>query len=92
MRRGLPLLLILAAMPMLAQTHVFRPTRVVPPFPPITDAPVSTAAQTRIRPDELVLGVEINGEARAYPINMLTGPRREIINDSVGGRSIAATW
>ena len=32
------------------------------------------------------------GQARAYPINMLTGPSREIINDVLGGVPIAATW
>jgi hypothetical protein len=42
--------------------------------------------------NELVLGVVVNGEARAYPINMLTGPSREIINDTLGGTAIAATW
>ena len=42
--------------------------------------------------DELVLGVEVNGYARAYPINMLKGPYREIINDKLGGKAIAATW
>lgn len=40
--------------------------------------------------DELVLGVEINGEARAYSIPHLSS--REIVNDTVGGRPIAATW
>ena len=45
-----------------------------------------------VRKAELVLGVVVNGKARAYPINTLTGPRREIINDELGGRSIAATW
>lgn len=45
-----------------------------------------------VKAKELVLGVVVNGEARAYPINTLTGPRREIINDELGGRSIAATW
>ena len=39
-----------------------------------------------------VLGVVINGEARAYPINQLTGPRREIINDVLGELPLAATW
>jgi hypothetical protein len=39
---------------------------------------------------ELVLGVEINGEARAYSIPFLSG--REIVNDTVGGRKIAVTW
>jgi hypothetical protein len=36
--------------------------------------------------------VMINGESRAYPINMLTGPSREILNDRLGGTAIAATW
>jgi hypothetical protein len=37
-----------------------------------------------------VIGVEINGESRAYPIPFLS--RHEIVNDEVGGRKIAATW
>ena len=41
-------------------------------------------------PEELVLGVEIDGEARAYSIPYLSG--REIVNDTVGGRKIAVTW
>ena len=31
-------------------------------------------------------------EPEFKPINMLTNPTREIINDTLGGRSIAATW
>lgn len=42
--------------------------------------------------DEFVLGVEVNGEARAYPINVMTGPQREVFNDELGGAAIAATW
>ncbi len=41
-------------------------------------------------PDEPVIGVEINGEARAYSTFMLS--RHEIVNDTVGGRPIAVTW
>ena len=33
-----------------------------------------------------------NGAGKTTTINMLTGPRREIINDVLGGRPIAATW
>lgn len=40
--------------------------------------------------DELVLGVEIGGDARAYPIRILS--RHEVVNDIVGGRPIAITW
>ena len=72
----------------------FRPFQVVPPFPAITNAPVRLASSVtdQVSDSELVLGLELNGEARAYPINMLTGPDREIINDRLGGVAIAATW
>ena len=64
------------------------------PRPPIVNAPFIKAGDVvdQVRPEELVLGIVIAGEARAYPINMLVGPEREIINDTVGGRAIAATW
>ena len=41
-------------------------------------------------PQELVLGVAFNGEARAYSVPFLSG--HEIVNDTVGGRRIAVTW
>jgi hypothetical protein len=53
---------------------------------------VDKVSERVVRPNELVLGVVVEGKARAYPINMLTGPRREIINDELGGKAIAATW
>jgi hypothetical protein len=64
------------------------------PRPPIVNAPFIRADEVldQVRPEELVLGIEIASEARAYPINMLVGPEREIINDTLGGRAIAATW
>jgi hypothetical protein len=37
-----------------------------------------------------VVGVSINGDARAYPVAILSG--REIVNDTVGGVPIAVTW
>lgn len=49
-----------------------------------------SAAGSRLRPDDLVLGVEINGEAKAYPITILNA--REMVNDVVGGVPILATW
>lgn len=65
-------------------------------FPAITDPPLMGAREAEsssvVRDEELVLGVVVGEEARAYPINQLTGPRREIINDALGGRAIAATW
>ena len=60
----------------------------------ITDAPFVRAGEVRdqVRDNELVLGVVVDGQPRAYPINQLTGPSREIVNDTLGGRAIAATW
>ncbi len=40
--------------------------------------------------DELVLGVEFDGDARAYSIPLLSS--HEIVNDTVGGVKIAVTW
>ena len=72
----------------------FRPRVVIRrAFPAIVDAPVITAKQaSSLQDHELVLGIVLGDAARAYPINMLTGPRREIINDTLNGRAIAATW
>jgi len=40
--------------------------------------------------NELILGVEFNGEARAYSVPLLSS--HEIVNDTVGGVKIAVTW
>lgn len=72
----------------------YDPQQVVPAYPAIIRPTFVTAKQAadKIAPNELVLGVAINGKTRAYPINMLTGPQREIFNDELGGTAIAATW
>lgn len=82
---------------LLAEDERFDPRTVIDhSFPPIVNPETLSVgdaeAADRVRDDELVLGVVVNGEARAYPINTLNGPRREIINDELGGRPIAATW
>ena len=57
---------------------------------PIYDPLVVSAAESGIRPDELVMGVALNGESRAYPVSMMRS--REIANDVVGGIPILVTW
>ncbi len=42
------------------------------------------------RPDEKILGIEINGDTRAYSVPMLS--RHEVVNDTVGGIPVAVTW
>ena len=60
---------------------------------PAIDDPKFTSAKEAdkfMRPDEMVLGVSINGDSRAYSIPLLSS--HEIVNDVVGGRKIAVTW
>lgn len=47
-------------------------------------------AENLIKDTEQVIGVSINGDARAYPIKILSS--HEIVNDVVGGEPIAVTW
>jgi len=47
-------------------------------------------ADAEYEPDEVVIGVEFNGDARAYSVGLLSS--HEIVNDIVGGRPIAVTW
>ncbi|MFQ5342261.1 MAG: DUF3179 domain-containing protein [Anaerolineae bacterium] len=48
------------------------------------------AARAYMRPDEQIVGLVLNGDIRAYPINILS--RHEIVNDVVGGEPVAITW
>jgi len=50
----------------------------------------SAEADEEYAPDELVLGVSLNGESRAYSTALLSS--HEIVNDTVGGHKIAVTW
>ena len=89
-------LLLVASNPVArGEAPTFQPITVIPKaFPAIKNAPVVSATQAdrKLMGEELVLGVVIGDAARAYPINMLKGPRREIINDTLGDLPIAATW
>lgn len=50
----------------------------------------SQEAEEEYAPNELILGVEFDGDARAYSTSFLSS--HEIVNDTVGGRKIAVTW
>ena len=50
------------------------------------------AAQTDLLDEEYVIGVELDGEARAYPTNAMGRPESELLNDTLAGRSIAVTF
>jgi len=94
-RAILSVVLALTVLEAAAEDHPsFQPRVLMSPRRAIVSAPVLPAADVKqqVLDNELVLGVVVNGKPRAYPINMLTGPSREIINDQLGGSAIAATW
>jgi hypothetical protein len=45
---------------------------------------------TYLKPDDLVIGVEFNGEARAYPLRILIW--HEAVNDTVGGVPVLVSY
>jgi hypothetical protein len=69
------------------------PTRIAP-NPPLVSVPVVTvqASGREIRDEYFVVGVELNGESRAYALNMLSRPDHHVIDDTLGGQPIAVTW
>lgn len=76
-------------------SYGFNPRVVLEAQEPIDDPealPGISISSELLRGNDLVLGISIGDEARAYPVNMLTGPDREIVNDRLGGKRIAATW
>ena len=46
----------------------------------------------KLHDDDLVIGVVAGGEARAYPVNLMWEPVNEVLNDTLGGQPITATW
>lgn len=58
------------------------PAIVAPHFVPASEAGISD--------DAWVLGVVVEGQARAYSLNLLN--HHEIVNDRVGNTSFAAVW
>lgn len=57
---------------------------------PIYYPEFTSAEDSNYDPNELVMGVEINGDARAYPVGLLR--RREMVNDIIGNTPVLVTW
>lgn len=64
---------------------IFNPT-----FVSADEASNPDNSRDRYRPEEKILGIELNGDVRAYSVPMLS--RHEIVNDVVGGVPVAVTW
>jgi hypothetical protein len=60
-------------------------------IPAADNPPVSSAAQaTWLADDDIVFGIEVNGEYRAYPRRIMEV--REMVNDTLGGRDLAIPY
>jgi hypothetical protein len=49
-----------------------------------------SAKESSLNDQSLVIGLSLNGEAKAYPITILG--RHEIVNDVIGGVAVLVTW
>ena len=57
---------------------------------PIYEPTFIRPAEAGLMNADLVIGLSLNGDSRAYPVHILR--RREMVNDVVGGVPILATW
>jgi hypothetical protein len=57
---------------------------------PVYEPRFVTAEESPLVADELVMGVSINGESKAYPVSVLRF--REMVDDELGGLPILVTW
>ena len=57
---------------------------------PIYEPTFVSVAEADLDAGELVMGLMINGDVRAYPVTPLR--RREMVNDVVGGTPVLVTW
>jgi Protein of unknown function (DUF3179) len=72
----------------------YAPPRKNTAFAPLVSFPVAAAqaAGPEVRDEQFVVGVELNGESRAYPLNVLYKLDRHVLDDTLGGQPIAVTW
>jgi Protein of unknown function (DUF3179) len=61
---------------------------------PITDLAITNAldAGSQILDQDFVIGVELDGDCRAYAINMMGRPETELLNDTLHDQPIAVTF
>ena len=70
----------------------YLPPQLIPPdgIRPVYDPRFVEAVDAPLNDDELVIGVSLEGEAKAYPISVLRF--REMVNDELGKLPILVTW
>ncbi len=59
-------------------------------IPPVYDPRFAGAGEATLFDGELVIGISLGGEAKAYPVTVLRF--REMVNDELAGIPILVTW
>jgi hypothetical protein len=59
---------------------------------PIIRPQVLKATESRMRPDDMVIGVEVGGRARAYCLSAFDHPVGHLVNDMVGAVAVSVTY
>ena len=59
-------------------------------FPVLDDPKMTPAAEAKLADEEYVIGVEVGGEAKAYPVRVMGV--HELVNDTCGKEPITASW
>ena len=86
-RIAMPLLLA----PLIAVTWFARQNHFEWMFNPLPSAAYAKASEANfVHDNDMVLAVEINGEAVAYPVRQMA--YHHVVNDVVGGKPITATY
>jgi hypothetical protein len=64
------------------------------PIPAVSNFTIATVQEigAQIRDEDFVIGVELDGAARAYAINMMGTPQTELLNDTLQGRPILTSF
>lgn len=57
---------------------------------PVYNPTFRSVAETDWPADALVIGIVIDGDARAYPVSFLSG--REMVIDWIGGTPVLVSW
>ena len=93
--RSILVVLLVLAFPVLSGASPETEIRTLLPKDgiPSIDAPKYASvkdAEGFMQPDEMVIGINIKGEKRAYSVPLLSS--HEIVNDVVGGSAVSVTW
>lgn len=61
-------------------------------YPLNVDPELVPASEASMSDGDMVMGIVHKGQARAYPVNYMNGPTNEVVNDTLGGTPVAASW